>query len=335
MHKPLLSIIIPVYKAENTLEKCVYSITHQPEFDSGKIEIVLVDDGSPDHSGSLCDALAERFKAVRVIHQTNGGLSDARNTGIRHADGLYVQFLDADDYLRENSLQLVLPILLQEPNVVICRYCTYDLVHKTEQECSYHLKQELVTQIHGEALLAYLISGQSYDWYAWLYIVRRNFLTENGLFFEKGRFFEDILWSPQLLLLADRVAYLDPPVYTYVTNRSGTITGLVNEQAYGDKLYCLQYIKEFCRKNGFSPQTTVKMLANLSKVYVSLLADSCLLSKERRKTARKQLKEDVYILKYAGKRYQLILYWLRYGIGLTGVSRILHWRAQYIRRKKA
>ena len=92
----LISIIVPVYKTEKYLDRCVQSIQRQAH---PNIEVILVDDGSPDKSGDLCDALAETDDRIRVIHKQNGGLSSARNAGIEASRGTYVCFVDSDDYI--------------------------------------------------------------------------------------------------------------------------------------------------------------------------------------------------------------------------------------------
>lgn len=98
----LVSIIIPVYKVEKYLEQCINSIIAQTY---KKIEIILVDDGSPDHSGKICDEYARKDERIKVIHKKNGGLSDARNKGINQATGKYIAFIDSDDYVEPNYLE--------------------------------------------------------------------------------------------------------------------------------------------------------------------------------------------------------------------------------------
>ena len=100
-----LSIIIPVYCVENTLDRCLESIVSQSYAD---FEIILVDDGSPDRSPALCDAWAEKDPRIHVIHKENGGLSDARNAGIEMAQGEYLTFIDSDDYIEAGTLASVM-----------------------------------------------------------------------------------------------------------------------------------------------------------------------------------------------------------------------------------
>ena len=114
-----LSIIIPVYRAEDTLERCIGSILQQ-SFTS--YELILVDDGSPDACPQLCDEYAGKDSRIHVIHKENGGLSDARNVGIKRAKGLYITFIDSDDAIGENSLQHLMEELYQHPDVDILEY---------------------------------------------------------------------------------------------------------------------------------------------------------------------------------------------------------------------
>lgn len=114
-----LSIIIPVYRAEDTLERCIGSILHQ-SFTS--YELILVDDGSPDACPLLCDEYAGKDSRIHVIHKENGGLSDARNVGTKRAKGLYITFIDSDDAIGENTLQQLMEELYQHPDVDILEY---------------------------------------------------------------------------------------------------------------------------------------------------------------------------------------------------------------------
>ena len=114
-----LSIIIPVYRAEDTLERCIGSILQQ-SFTS--YELILVDDGSPDACPLLCDEYAGKDSRIHVIHKENGGLSDARNVGIKMAKGLYITFIDSDDAIGENTLQQLMEELYQHPDEDILEY---------------------------------------------------------------------------------------------------------------------------------------------------------------------------------------------------------------------
>ena len=129
----LISIIVPVYKVENYLERCLISIIRQSY---QNLEIILVDDGSPDDCPLLCDAWAEKDKRIRVIHKANGGLSDARNVGIDASHGDYLMFVDSDDYISlEMCQKLMNTAIIEDADIVSCNlYWTYgDGTRRREQ----------------------------------------------------------------------------------------------------------------------------------------------------------------------------------------------------------
>ena len=105
MEKDLISVIVPVYKVEKYLEKCIESIIKQTYTN---LQIILVDDGSPDNCGKICDEYAKKDSRIEVIHKINGGLSDARNVGINRANGRYIGFVDSDDYVEPDYLEQLL-----------------------------------------------------------------------------------------------------------------------------------------------------------------------------------------------------------------------------------
>ena len=118
MKSPAISVMIPVYNSESFLRRCVDSATAQTFRD---IEILLIDDGSTDSSGQLCDALARTDNRIRVIHRKNGGVADARNTGLDHARGEYLIFLDSDDYIDADMLETLYGLALKyETKIAAC-----------------------------------------------------------------------------------------------------------------------------------------------------------------------------------------------------------------------
>ena len=123
-NKPLISVIIPIYKAEKYIEKCVTAVRNQTY---ENLEIILVDDGSPDHSGAICDRLAEEDSRIRVIHKENGGAATARNTGLDVQTGAYIAFVDADDYMELCYIETLYNTLVQKnAQVAICSFKTVD-----------------------------------------------------------------------------------------------------------------------------------------------------------------------------------------------------------------
>ena len=333
MEQPILSIIIPVYNVEMYIERCINSIVSQKPYLQNKIEIILIDDGSIDSSGEICDELADKYVGITVLHKKNGGLSFARNTGIKASKGKYIQLLDSDDTLEPDALELIISALINEPDILICRFNEIDLKNGAKKECSYHLNRDIVVTSKGEMLLEQIITGRTYNWYAWINVISSHFLKENNLYFNEGRCFEDVLWTPKIINEARSVNYLDKPIYNYYINRSGSITKQISEKVYRDKINAVRFIKDFCLKNNFSKQLSDKMMGNMSQIYVSLLADSRLFSAEKRNRYLEDIKKYDLCLKYSPQKYKRILYKLELLIGINGVSYVLHKSAQYVRRK--
>ena len=206
-----LSIVIPVYQVENTLSRCLDSVLGQS---FGDYEIILVDDGSTDHSGRLCDEYSQRDSRIKVIHKANGGLSSARNAGIDVAKGHYLTFIDSDDFIGDNTLGILMSRLSAHPDYDILEYpvCWHqgapDETVRKFGACEY-------TDMSN-----YWLSGKAYTHtYAWNKIyVRRLF---DHVRFPLSRLFEDALTLPRLLEHARLVATTEEGMYYYTANPDG------------------------------------------------------------------------------------------------------------------
>lgn len=144
--KERISIIVPVYKVEEYLARCVDSILAQTYTD---LEIILVDDGSPDNSGEICDAYAEKDDRIKVIHKANGGLSDARNTGIDQATGSYLTFLDSDDWVHESYIAYLYDLLKDnDAEISLCNF-----LKTTQEEVPLEPSQGRETVLSSDAVL--------------------------------------------------------------------------------------------------------------------------------------------------------------------------------------
>jgi len=198
----LLSVIIPVYRTELTLQRCVESVLNQ---DVDDMEVILVDDGSPDNCPELCDEWAEKDNHIKVIHKTNGGLSDARNAGIDVATGDYITFVDSDDYLATNTYRALLEILATHPE--------YDLLEFPSSK--YDLTDTVYTQMNE-----YLLKGEAYRHsYACTKIYRRSLF--DSVRFPVGRVFEDIYILPSILEHCHIIATSHRGFYHYIQHAGG------------------------------------------------------------------------------------------------------------------
>lgn len=215
-----LSIIVPVYNVRNYLARCIDSLLSQ---DLGKeeYEIILIDDGSTDGSGSICDEYAAREECIRVIHQANQGLSAARNTGVSTAGGEYVQFVDSDDYIETNVLKGLLSQIHRD-NLDILRF-NYEnvndsgaVVHPNKNPKLYSDYSSTITD--GKR---FLLNRLGFACYACQFIVRRELMVQCP--FTMGIHFEDTEWVTRVLPSASRVSSTSLVVYLYRI-REGSIT---------------------------------------------------------------------------------------------------------------
>ena len=216
-----LSIIVPVYNVEAFLNKCVDSLLDQ-DLSREDYEIVLVDDGSTDSSGALCDTLAAEHGNIRVIHQRNRGLSGARNAGIPVASGDYVLFVDSDDFLCPNVLGTLVGLMeSKELDILRFNYQNVNMEGAVFEPNKYVKPFVDYSDVvcDGET---FLNERLGYACYAWQFLVKASILRQEGNGFKEGIYFEDVEWTPRILLQARRVASTDTLVYNYLF-RTGSI----------------------------------------------------------------------------------------------------------------
>ena len=210
-----LSIIVPVYNVEAYLLKCVASLLDQ-DLPASEYEIILVDDGSTDGSGARCDALAAGHGNVRVIHQQNRGLSGARNTGVAAAAGQYVLFVDSDDFLEPNVLGGLVK-QGEEEDLDILRF-NYQNVNEAGDVFEPNKYAKPFVDFSEEVCdgVTFLNERLGYACYACQFIVKASILKESNGLFKEGIWFEDVDWTPRILLQAGRVASTTQIVYNYL-----------------------------------------------------------------------------------------------------------------------
>lgn len=237
-----LSIIVPVYNVEAFLNKCVDSLLDQ-DLSREDYEIVLVDDGSTDSSGALCDTLAAEHGNIRVIHQRNRGLSGARNAGIASAAGAYVQFVDSDDYLEPNVLGGLLR-QLEDDRLDILRF-NYQNVNEAGEVFEPNKYAKPFVDFSEDVCdgVTFLNERLGYACYACQFMVRTSLLKQDGNGFKEGIYYEDVEWTPRILLQSGRAASTGKIVYNYLF-RTGSIARNTNiekkRKALRDKLSILE-----------------------------------------------------------------------------------------------
>ena len=225
-----ISVVIPVYNVEEYLRRCVDSVIGQTH---KSLEIILVDDGSPDCCPSICDQYAEHDKRVRVIHKTNGGLASARNAGMEIATGRYLFFVDSDDWLDSDGLEKLYK-LAEEYNVDFVRYRSmrenwpglpphYPTIVEKEREMrgGYYSKADIIEEIYPRLFAtSSLTLGPIVG--AWGSLYKMSLLKENSIqFHEDIKYSEDVLFSAEVVTNASSFYYLDDAgIYHYFYNDS-------------------------------------------------------------------------------------------------------------------
>jgi raffinose-raffinose alpha-galactotransferase len=239
-----VSVVIPVYNVKPYLERCVQSVIRQTYKD---LEIILVDDGSTDGSGDLCDQLAVTDKRICVIHQENQGLSGARNTGIRQATGEYVIFLDSDDeWLLNDGLERILHKGNNGDDLIVFKNVHIwngDVWTKTRD---YDL-ETIDMMPNSESVFSHLVTTQQFRMSACFLLVRRQLLIDNDIFFPKGYISEDVFWSLHLWQCVNKVAIVNIDFYGYY-HRGSSITTSPSLRVYESYDKIFSYWKEHCEK---------------------------------------------------------------------------------------
>lgn len=232
------SIIVPVYNIEKYLKQCISSILNQK---FGDYEIILVDDGSTDSSGEICDFYQKQDKRIKVIHQKNGGQSSARNKGLLLANGKYVVFLDSDDLLFPDGLQQVYEILTLEKVELLRIQAVYFYDGKLKG-MGYHTSEKHDCE-SGESFLLRELTDEFCST-VWSYIFNREFLLNNNLFFVEKIFHEDEQFMPRCILKSKSIVTSDCLFYEYRIRKGSTMTKKNQTKNATDLLFIVDSLKE-------------------------------------------------------------------------------------------
>ena len=277
----LISIIVPVYKVEAYIRRCVDSILEQTY---QNLEIILVDDGSPDNSGQICDEYAKADSRVRVIHKSNGGLSDARNAGIQIAKGEYLGFIDSDDYIEPNMFELLLHDALEhDADIAICGY--YDVYEKARPHYQY-LEQEVMNA--EEALKTCLMTTKTG-------VMACNKLYKRFLFdkvaYPKGKTTEDAFVIADLMEQCKTVSLNTKPLYYYV-HRPESITTKKFSKTDFNVIYAYRHVVEKVSKSFPAVRSLAEarlLWAYLIVLDKSILTDETEVNKKLQRYIRKNI----------------------------------------------
>lgn len=237
----IVSVVVPVYKVEKYLNRCVDSILQQSY---SNLEVILVDDGSPDSCGVICDEYQKCDSRVRVIHKPNGGLSDARNYGIEAAKGKYLAFVDSDDWLDFDMIDILYRVLTDKnADIAECSYRNlYADCIKEETSCSGEI-------ICGDSLFALegMLDWKYFKPNAWNKLYKREIIGD--IRYPKGKIHEDEYTTYKYFYNAKKLAYVDISKYNYDRRRTDSITGDKFREANLDACWAFKERVHFFEEN--------------------------------------------------------------------------------------
>ncbi len=244
IQSPLISIIIPVYQVEKYLDKCVASIINQTYTN---LEIILVDDGSPDNCPTICDAWKERDSRIKVIHQENGGLSHARNEGLKIATGEFIGFVDSDDWIESNMYELLLSVLLKtDADIAVCNCYGNAKSSKNLQVNKQLLEQK---QYSSEEILEIHLKREGLIHnYVWNKLFRKSIIS--NITFSEGKLYEDILWTTRVIGNSKRIVYINDYLYHYIYRSESLSHNIKNVvKRLNDELEMIEQRLEYLQEN--------------------------------------------------------------------------------------
>lgn len=314
-----VSVIIPVYNTEKYLSECVESVLAQTY---KNMEILLIDDGAKDMSPKICDEYAQKDSRIKVIHKKNGGLSDARNTGIEVCSGDYVMFLDSDDYWDDHQLMEKLIAQMQRKPVDILnfRYKKY-----MEEEKVYVSCLESFEHMEGntkEDILEQMLDHGLYISSACNKMLNAEFLKKNQLYFKKGITSEDIDWCARILILCGSLGYVNEEAYVYRQREHSISHSLTYKNIYD----LSNNIKECVRlgKNLSKNSRFYGLYHDFTAYqYGTLLLSNNLVDDKRVRDIMKDMKQYQWLLKYHRNKKIKLQYYVHFIFGYYNLIRFL------------
>lgn len=307
---PLISVVVPVYNVEQWLERCVYSICSQSY---QNLEIILVDDGSTDNSGNICDELSKIDNRIKVIHKQNGGLSDARNAGLAETRGEYISFIDSDDWIEKEFIERLLNAIQQNScDIAGCKYrkCSSEIHENISREIEKLMifdKIEAMSELIDNAKIEQVVWNKLYD---------RHIIQD--IMFEKGKYHEDEFWSYQVIARINRYVSINYVGYNYF-QRENSIMGVGYSTKRLDAIEAKNRRQKFLEDN--MPELAEKGRENLifTCLYHGQLAQKSLNKNDIKKTF-KYLKKIIWTNKLMQEDIKQFRVTHRFWIYLTNFS---------------
>lgn len=311
------SIIVAVYNIEKYINQCVESIINQTY---SNIEIILVNDGSTDNSLHILQEWEKKDERIKIVNKINGGLSSARNEGLKIATGEYIAYIDGDDWISPLMFEKLSDSIIQfcQPEIVTYSYIEY-YSNDLQYIKSYNINDDTIYQ--GNLFF----ENSSFKVQAWSKIYKKSFLNKMDLMFLNNRLHEDISYTIPLVLCANSVVNISEPLYYYRQNRSGSIMTQIKEKNIDDFINALSFGYIFLHsKQKVTPYYTKWLIFNLYR---------CLTHRTDYRTLKFYMKKNkipelIYsLIKEPEKMFYIKLYVIHYYIKTRYIlGHIIHWK---------
>lgn len=283
----ILSVVVPVYNVEKYLDICLKSLIDN--YEEG-IEIILIDDGSKDSSGSICDKYENNYEYIKVKHKKNGGLSSARNAGINEATGKYIWFVDSDDYIKPGSLNKIKKLAQTDVDLIISSHCNIAPDGSIEDDSLKEPKDKKILAyeyFHNIGITSYT---------AYRFILKKELIIKNDLFFAEGIYHEDEEWSPRVLCSAKTFDVIPESIYMYRTGNPQSIMGMLNPKKVYDKIYISKKMYDTIKNENLDENMSNFLRFRIENNFIVALNEVVLYSGDEKKKMIKELKDSMYVL---------------------------------------
>ena len=243
----LITVIIPVYNVERYIIKCIDSVIFQTYTN---LEILLIDDGSTDESGKICDTYVKKDKRIKVSHKTNGGLSSARNCGLNHATGEYIAFIDSDDFVKNNFIQTLYErIIIEKSDIAVCNFDYVDENGNIVPEYPLIAADEKQLLNKKQFWESFFLHG-AVNVVAWNKLYKKS-IFDSVRYFE-GHIHEDVFIIPEIIEQVKWISFVKESLYCYL-KRDNSIVGKVKTTNTFDidKIYADLTLAEYFENNGY------------------------------------------------------------------------------------
>lgn len=315
-----LSFVVPIYNVKDYLRECIDSLLNQNVND---YEIILVDDGSTDGSGCICDEYIERYKRVRVIHQKNRGQATARNIGIEMAKGEYIACIDGDDFIEKNCLKDIQNYIItnDSPDVLFLKAFKYD--HKGNKKLlDEEFDEGRIVHQKREDVIQYIAELNKFPGSSCTKIVKKDLIVNKGIYFEDGKVVNDLQWVKRILFNAQSFGYYNKPYYYYRQNRAGSVTNCISSRNYRDRMEVYSgWVNEMKRTSNMTEKEALKSF--LAYEYPIMILDYGKIEDSEKKEAYQWLQANRDLLEYGKDTKSKLMKGLVAVAGLSGASEIL------------